>query len=238
MTTRYILAALIILAIMWEALLPVDQAAAGGLAPEGALPAARQQANDGGSDGLTLGARVVAVVVVVVSLVALAIVVARRLRRRRRQLAIVRPNLDHAVTQGLPNVPVLVVDKREGQGRVDVLGPAGLRSFEFGSVPLRIGSATDSDVRVEASPDVAPRHAAIYMRDRKIVLRHTGGSRRPTFVAGQAVDLVILDDGDEFTIGPHKFRVAIVDPHAGAGFAADVMAGPDVAAESEQPAST
>lgn len=203
----------ITLAIVCALLLRGGEAAAGRQFPHGAdAPAPQQQAEDGGSDGLTQGARVVAVAVVLVSLVALAIVVSRRVRRRRRQLAIVRPNLDHAVTQGLPNVPAMTVDKREDQARMYVLGPAGVRSYEFGSVPLRIGSATDSDVRVEASPDVAPRHAAIYMRDRKIVLRHTGGSRRPTLVAGQAIDLVMLDDGDEFTIGPHKFRAEKIDP--------------------------
>jgi predicted component of type VI protein secretion system len=135
----------------------------------------------------------------------------RRTGRRRRQLAIVRPNLDHAVTQGLPNVPAMVVDRRDGAGRVIALAGAARRAYDFASVPLRIGSATDSDVRIEPSPDVAPRHAAIYMRDRKIVLRHMGGSRRPTFVAGQPVDLVILEDGDEFVVGPHKFRAEIVE---------------------------
>jgi pSer/pThr/pTyr-binding forkhead associated (FHA) protein len=91
-------------------------------------------------------------------------------------------------------------------------------------VPLRIGSATDSDVRVPASPDVAPRHAAIYMRDRKIVLRHTGGSRRPTFVGGQAIELVILEDGDEFMVGPHKFRAEVPEPEVAPEFTDLVMA--------------
>jgi hypothetical protein len=43
----------------------------------------------------------------------------------------------------------------------------------------------------------------------KLSDRHTGGSRRPTFVGGQPVDLVMLEDGDEFTVGPHKFRAEV-----------------------------
>jgi hypothetical protein len=178
-------------------------------ADDSALP--QQQAEDDGSDGLTQAGRITAGLVVATALTALAVVVWRRTRRRRRQLAIVRPNLDKAVTQGLPNVPGMIVDKRDGEGRLIALGE-GRRAYEFGSVPLRIGSATDSDVRIAASPDVAPRHAAIYMRDRKITLRHTGGSRRPTFVGGQAVDLVILDDGDEFIVGSYKFRAEVLEP--------------------------
>jgi hypothetical protein len=172
-----------------------------------------QQTNEDDSDGLLQAGRIAGAVILVVALAGLALVVVRRTRRRRQQLAVVRPNLDHAITQGLPNVPSMVVDVKDGEGRVIALdGSAGGRAYDFASVPLRIGSANDSDVRIEASPDVAPRHAAIWMRDRKIMLRHTGGSRRPTYVGGQSVDLVILEDGDEFVIGPHKFRAEIFDP--------------------------
>jgi hypothetical protein len=48
------------------------------------------------------------------------------------------------------------------------------------------------------------------MRDGKIMLRHRAPGRRPTLVAGKPVDWVILEHGDEFTIGRYRFRVELV----------------------------
>jgi VWFA-related protein len=138
-----------------------------------------------------------------------------RMRTRRRQLAVVAPNLEAAAAQPLPQAPgAVVAEVDHGRGRivtVDADGASGDgASFEFGSTPLQIGSARDCQVRVAPGPEVAPKHASVWMRDGKIMLRHTGGTHRPTLVAGFPVDWVILEAGDEFAVGAHRYRVEAV----------------------------
>jgi len=133
----------------------------------------------------------------------------QRTRTRRRQLAVVAPNLEQAVAQPLPQVPGAVVAEGDhGEGRLISMNGDGA-TFDFTSTPLRIGSGQECEVRVPPAADVAPRHAAIWMRDRKIMLRHTGGARRPTFVAGRPVEWLILEPGDEFAIGTQRWRVEL-----------------------------
>jgi hypothetical protein len=74
-------------------------------------------------------------------------------------------------------------------------------------VPLVLGSDSTADIRLEGS-DVSARHATVWVRGGKLTLRHTGGVR-PTLVDGMPVDVVILEDGDEFVIAGHRFRAAV-----------------------------
>ena len=46
----------------------------------------------------------------------------------------------------------------------------------------------------------------IWVKDQKIMLRHVGGPRRSTLAGGRPVDWVTLEDGEEFSVGPHRFR--------------------------------
>lgn len=131
----------------------------------------------------------------------------QRTRTRRRQLAVVAPNLGQAAAQPLPQAPgSIVTDTDHGAGRLIALDGAVPRSYDFTSTPLRIGSGQECEVRLAASPEVASRHAVIWMKDGKIMLRHTAGPRRPTLVAGRPVEWIILDPGDEFTVGGQRYR--------------------------------
>jgi VWFA-related protein len=78
-----------------------------------------------------------------------------------------------------------------------------------GGTPLVIGSSDDSDIRLANDDSVAARHATVWLGDGRLRLRHTGGSR-PTLLGGRPVEVMILDTGDEFTIGPDRFRVGAV----------------------------
>ena len=46
----------------------------------------------------------------------------------------------------------------------------------------------------------------VWVKDQKIMLRHVGGLRRSTIAGGKPVDWVALEDGEEFSVGPHRFR--------------------------------
>jgi predicted component of type VI protein secretion system len=52
---------------------------------------------------------------------------------------------------------------------------------------------------------IAPEHARIWLRGKRYVLHHTGGMSRKTYVAGHEADWVVLDSGDEITIGRYSF---------------------------------
>ena len=69
-----------------------------------------------------------------------------------------------------------------------------------------IGSGRDCAVRLDPSPLVATHHAVVWIKDGKIMLRHVGGPWRSTKVADRPVNWVILENGDEFTVGEQTFR--------------------------------
>ena len=103
-----------------------------------------------------------------------------------------------------------VVEGEDGYGRLVALDPAEPgRTFDFASTPLRIGSGPECEVRLPSSADVAPQHALVWMKDGKIMLRHVGGVRRGTLSNGQPVEWVILDGGDEFAVGQHRYRAEL-----------------------------
>ena len=113
-------------------------------------------------------------------------------------------------------------DGGDVRGRIVALDgePTG-RSFHFGTAPIVIGSDAASDVRVASAPDVARRHALVWMRGGRMMLRHVGGIRRKTLVGGRPADWVILDDGDEIQVGAHHFRAERVRPDSSAGASAE-----------------
>ena len=79
----------------------------------------------------------------------------------------------------------------------------------IGGTPLVIGSSPESDIRLASDDAVAARHATVWLGDGRLRLRHIGGSR-PTLYDGRPVDVIILEPGDEFTIGRDRFRVGVV----------------------------
>jgi VWFA-related protein len=164
------------------------------------------QASSGGGSNATV---VVIVAIVVAALVALlGFLLVRRMRASRRR----QQNEATAGRQSDEPVPAPRAELRDDptdrtRGRITELNGDGAgRSFEFGTVPLSIGSAARCTVRLAQAPDVAPEHALIWAKGGKLMLRHVGGPRRRTLVASKPVDWVILDDGDEFAIGTHRYR--------------------------------
>jgi len=180
----------------------------GSAAPPTAAPpvSTAQQGGDGSAAPLIVYGGVLGAILLGIMAV-MAGTVFQRTRTRRRQLAVVAPNLGQAAAQPLPHAPgSIVTDTDHGVGRLIALDGAVPQSYDFTSTPLRIGSGQECEVRLAASPEVASRHAVIWMKDGKIMLRHTAGPRRPTLVADRPIEWVILDSGDEFTVGGHRYR--------------------------------
>jgi hypothetical protein len=181
------------------------------LAPTAVSPAA-PQADEGGSGvgGVAVAVAVVAAALGAVALVGLLLLsMARRRRQRRRALAVVAANPALAAAQGLPELITTPPAETNGDARGRLLALTGAlagRAYEFGPVPLTIGSEPETDVVLSPSDEIAGRHAAIWIKDGKIMLRHLGGGRRTTRVDGKAVSWVILEDGDEFDVGGHRYR--------------------------------
>lgn len=169
----------------------------------------------GGEDGGGGGANVALIaiaVIVVAALVGGALFLFRRVRAQQaalaRQQATVAPNPRLAAAQTVPQPEAAAaIDPAQGTGRVSILeGEGAGTTMQVSSLPLSIGADGRSDIRIARGPDVAARHAQVWMRDGKMMLRHLAGAARETRVNGKAVDWVILEDGDNVTIGDSRFR--------------------------------
>ena len=80
----------------------------------------------------------------------------------------------------------------------------GDRVFELGGGPAVIGSSPRLATIVLNGGDVAPEHTRIWLRDGRYLLHHVGGMSRKTLVGGKEADWVVLEPGDELTIGPWR----------------------------------
>jgi hypothetical protein len=87
-----------------------------------------------------------------------------------------------------------VLREKGGQGR----------EYELGLEPAVIGASSSTCTIVLDGDGIAPEHARIWLRQRRYLLHHVGGLSRKTYVSGQEADWVILETGDEVTIGPHR----------------------------------
>jgi VWFA-related protein len=168
-----------------------------------------------GSSGTSVAAIVVVAVVAVVVLAVVALVLLRVMRRRRTlraQERITAENPQLARKLGVPAAvaPEVAPNGAEHQGRLLALDRPGTE-VRFGERPVTIGYDASCEVRVERTGEVAPRHAQVWMRDGKMMLRHIGGARRTTLVGGRPVEWVILEDGDEVRLGPWRWRAERVD---------------------------
>lgn len=188
-------------------------------------PVAAEPASSG---GLSVAAIVVGVVVGAAILAVVAMVVLRMLkarRVRRAQLDVVAPNPELARAQGVPSLAGAPLADGGRLGRLTVRGVEP-RYFEITATPLTIGSDPASSVVLEASANVAYRHALVWMRGERIMLRHVGGAMKKTVVGGKAIDWVALDDGDEIAIGPHVLQAQHVSEAAPTMGAARVQGEP------------
>jgi hypothetical protein len=175
------------------------------VAPTTAPPPVEEPASESESSNLWM---VIAGLVGFAVVGGVGMVVYRRASARRRQRERDKHagrQSDEAVPQQAPGV---VMEAREDE-RARVVALSGEHegtAFEFGSTPIVFGSDPGAQVRLTRSYEVAPRHAQLWIRGGKIMLRHTGGSR-PTISGGRAVEWVILEEGDEFAIGTGRYRV-------------------------------
>lgn len=175
--------------------------------------AVASSADEGGTSGTNIAAIVVGVVVAAGAALTVLVVWAR-LRRQRKlreaQLATVAPNPGLASAQGVPAQAAGTAVRNDAATAwlVSLSGNGSDARVRFGGEPLTIGSAPDAAVRVVASPDVAGVHAQVWMKDGKIMLRHLASGARRTTVDGRPVEWVILEDGDVFVVGTHKWRVS------------------------------
>jgi VWFA-related protein len=175
-----------------------------------AAPAVRPPAVSAAGSGTDRTPALVVGALLVAALAAGALYAASRWYRRRRlqraQLAVVAPNPRTAAAQGVPaSAGGSALRSDPATGRLTLLGEPG-GSVDLTATPVSIGSDAGCTVRLPLSAAVAPRHAMIWVKDQKIMLRHVGGPRRSTLAAGRPVDWVTLEDGEEFSVGPHRFR--------------------------------
>jgi hypothetical protein len=180
--------------------------------PTQAAPTAQPPAAT--SSGTSRAPALVVGVLLAVALAAIVLYVASRWYRRRRelraQLAVVAPNPGRAAAQGVPvSAGGSALRSEPATGLLTLIGGDG-GSVDLTATPVSIGSGADCTVRLSPSASVAPRHAMIWVKDQKIILRHVGGPRRSTITGGKPVDWVTLEDGEEFYVGPHRFRAALV----------------------------
>lgn len=179
-------------------------------APTQAPPPGTNESDSGGGSGTAIGIGALATLVGI-ALAGGGFFAVRRAAAARRQ----RERERHSGRQSDEPVPPprdapIAPARPTSAGRlVAIAGEHAGVTFELGDVPLIVGSDASAALRLAPSRDVAPRHASIWMRDGKVTLRHTGG-RHPTYVEGRPVDLVVLEPGDEITIGANRFVVEVV----------------------------
>ena len=139
----------------------------------------------------------------------------RRRRLLAQQLAVTAPNPAHAAEQGVPLHSGTPLSDRGSLARgclVALTGDNAGTRFGFGVTPIALGSDPKCEVRLEHAEEVAPRHALVWIKDGKMMLRHVGGPRRSTLVGARPVDWVILDEGDELTVGANRYRAELLTP--------------------------
>lgn len=173
------------------------------------------QSNGGGGSGLLIYGGIALAVLVVLGGGAYA---GRRWIAGRRelahQLAVIAPNQELAAAQGVPrrvgalapapSTPVAVASA-VGTGRLIEHGGQS-RIVEIGAGPLVLGTSPKRcQVVLSDHGAIAPEHARIWLRGNRYVLHHVGGMSRKTLVGGHEADWVVLDPGDEITIGAYRF---------------------------------
>ncbi len=177
------------------------------------VPAAASSGNDG--SGITpLTVFFVSVGVLAAGGVSLVLFNWRRRRRLLlRQLAVTAPNPEQAAAQGVPlpsGAPFADGDSGIRGYLVSLTGERAGARIDLGERPIALGSDPRCEVVLDRSADVAARHATVWIKNGKIMLRNLAGGGRSTSVGGRPVDWVILDDGDEFAIGPHRYRAELM----------------------------
>ncbi len=132
-----------------------------------------------------------------------------------QQEATVAPNPRLAAAQPVPQPDAaMIIDPVHGAGRLVIVDGMGAGDVVlFSSQPLVLGADARSGIRITRSSEVASKHAQVWMKVGKIMLRHLAGTARQTNVNGKPVEWVILDEGDVIAIGESRLRAEVVGPH-------------------------
>lgn len=159
------------------------------------------------------------VAVVVVALIAAAGIGYVLVRRRARRA---RP-IEHRIKPWGDRVPSLddwrmredddtpVVDVTEPLGRLVALtGSQAGQAFEIGARPVSIGSSPRCVVRLEATADMSPEEARVWIRNGRLVV-HRVATLTAMAIEGASGGWVILDHGDDIELGGVRFRFELAD---------------------------
>ncbi|MDP9237329.1 MAG: FHA domain-containing protein [Chloroflexota bacterium] len=126
-----------------------------------------------------------------------------------RLMTLREPDRSHALANGIGNGSAATGQTALGE-LLFLDGPRAGDSVPLGAEAVTIGSSYSSDIVLHdegGGGQTQPEHARIWLHGDHFVLRQIDGA--DTTVAGQPLTLptVILDDGDEISIGPHHMRL-------------------------------
>jgi hypothetical protein len=152
---------------------------------------------------LTYALAVAAIVVITGAFVAIR-VVGRQRPPRQRVIAPRRSTSSETARRVAESREARLSDGRRSNGALlREKGGAG-REFVLGVEPAVIGASGMVSTIVLDGDGIAPEHARIWLRQERYLLHHVGGLSRKTYVSGQEADWVVLEPGDEVTIGSHR----------------------------------
>jgi hypothetical protein len=132
-------------------------------------------------------------------------------RRREVPVPVFEPSEPRAPVPPPPGVGVAPVTPAVLELRG---GPLMGREVEVTGEPLTIGTAPECDIVLPAGPGIEKQHARIWHRDGRYMLHRLARAGEVT-VGDQPVQWAVLESGDEFSIGPHRFRFQVLAPVAG-----------------------
>lgn len=126
-------------------------------------------------------------------------------RRRPRNLPWTLP-LAELDSTPLPAASAFADVQRANGHNPFIVEATGLAAHApLGSLPVTIGSAPGCELQLPASPDVAPEHARIWVRDGRPMLHHLAMGY-VTSLNGAPADWASVSANDRIGIGPHTLR--------------------------------
>ena len=176
------------------------------------LPSPEATATSGGGSGGMLIAVVAAALAGVLVVGVVGVVGRRRLQRRDvkadSEVSLGRIRKRAPVERKEPPAPEPLLAAPLAKARLTVVdGPDRGATVSFSGEAATLGSDADCTLRLSyVEGTVAGRQARIWLREGRFMLHHLAGRRATTLVGGQSVTWVVLEDGDEVVIGPHRVR--------------------------------
>ena len=152
---------------------------------------------------LTYALAVASLIAIAAAFLAIRVFSPRR-PQRRRPITSRRSRLTESSRRAGESRDTIGQNGRRSNGAVlREKGGAG-REYHLGDEPVVIGASNSVSTIVLDGDGIAPEHARIWLRQDRYLLHHVGGLSRKTYVSGQEADWVVLEPGDEVTIGSHR----------------------------------